>query len=377
MRSRSVHRALVRHGNDLLCEDVATEPPDSGGLLIALSYVGVCGTDLQILNGTRPDTARVLGHEGVGVVASTGPAAAWHIGDRVVFNPVAQLSAGRILGHNVSGLFQQYLTVDAQAVDSGLIVPAGQHTAAMSGALIEPLASVIYGHELISRSVTDLRTVAIFGAGPVGILAAMVCNARGIRALLVHPDATRLRTAVELQLVGENSVLLVSNGLAEQILAANGGSRVDAALICTSRQGAPVALQHAVQIVRDGGCIDMITNFPEGTPVPAGIANEAIRAVRAANVSGVPDEGAYIYGEISRRRLAFTGHRGTSVRHLTGAMQELRLRSVEYGRLITHVRSLESAAPAIQALANSRKGLLDGRDCIKTVIDMTPLELCG
>jgi threonine dehydrogenase-like Zn-dependent dehydrogenase len=340
-------------------------------VLIALQYVGVCGTDLQILNGTRPDTAAVLGHEGVGVVARAGEGAQMRPGDRVVFNPVAELSAGRLLGHNVSGLFQQYITVDARAVHSGLVLPAPECSPAICGALAEPLGAVIYAHDLVSRVVPHLRTAAVFGAGPIGLLATHLLSALGTRVFLVHPSQARLHTAVKMQMISASAALTVSEDLPDRLLALNDGARVDAALICTTRQGAPLALRHALEVVTGGGCIDMITNYPESTPAPHGLDTEGIRAVRAGNVCGIPHEGNYMHAAVSKRRIAITGHRGTSVDHLNRALCELRSRASAYRKLITHVFSLKTAAAAIQRLAHSGERSLDARDCVKAIIDLT------
>lgn len=372
MRLPSSHQALVRSGNALQVQEVPTHLPQPGGLLIALQHVGVCGTDLQILNGTRPDTAAVLGHEGVGVVAWAGRGAQMRPGDLVVFNPVAELSAGRLLGHNVAGLFQQFMTVDAQAVNSGLVLPAQACNPPSCGALAEPLGAAIYAYDLVSRVVPRLRTVAVFGAGPVGLLATGLLNALGARVFLVHPSRARLDTAIEAKTIDASAALTVSEELPKQLLALNNGGRVDAALICTTRQGAPLALRHALEIVASDGCIDLITNYPEGTPAPHGLHAQSIRAVRAANVCGVPSEGNYLYADVSNRRIALTGHRGTSAAHLNRAMHELRSRAATYGKLITHVLSLHTAAAAIEILANSGERWLDGRDCVKAVIDLTP-----
>jgi threonine dehydrogenase-like Zn-dependent dehydrogenase len=370
MQPQTSHQALIRRGDSLLIDQVPTELPRKGGLLIALEYVGVCGTDLQILNGTRPDTAAVLGHEGIGVIALTGEGSRLCVGDRVVFNPVAQISDGRLLGHNVPGLFQQYMSVDARAVDSGLVLPAQECNPPICGALAEPLAAVIYAHALSSRVGPQLRTAVVFGAGPVGLLATQLLSARGTRVFLVHPGWARLGTAVQLEWVSASAVLALSPDLPEQLRLRNDGNRIDAALICTTRQGAPIALQHAVEIVRDGGCIDLITNYPERV-APTGLDTESIRAVRGANVCGIPPEGAYLHADLPGRRITFTGHRGTSAGHLHQALRELQSRTAAYGKVITHVLSLSSAAAAIQTLANSRERTLDGRDCIKAVIDLT------
>jgi threonine dehydrogenase-like Zn-dependent dehydrogenase len=219
--------------------------------------------------------------------------------------------------------------------------------------------------------VPHLRTAAVFGAGPIGLLATRLLGALGARVLLVHTSQPRLQTAVELGLVSADRAVLVSEDLAERVLASNDGNRLDAALICTTRQGAPLALRQALELVTDGGCIDLVTNYPEEAPAPGGLVTEQLRHVRAANVCGVPAEGTYLQTNISQRRISLTGHRGTSADHLSQAMRELRSKGTTYAKLVTHVLSLGSAATAIATLANSGERTLEARDCIKAVIDLT------
>jgi 2-epi-valiolone-7-phosphate 1-reductase len=371
MASLGSHEALIRRGNVVHLARVATEPPQAGGLRIGLSFVGVCGTDLQILNGSRPDTAEILGHEGLGVVVETAGTGGLAVGDRVVFNPAAQLSRGWILGHNTPGLFQKFITVDSQAVADGLVMLANGCRPPVCGALVEPLAAIVYAHELISNAVPDLRTLVVLGGGPVGLLAAIYLSGLGVKILLVHPTQARLDTVARLKILNPTAMLVASEDVAERIKALNGGYWVDAALICTTRAGAPSALHQAVKAVRHGGCVDLVTNYPENATAPHGILTPVLRAVRSANVCGSPQEGRYLFADIAGRRIAFTGHRGTGHTHLKKALHALSGARVSYRRLITHVLPLREAADAIQELSESNSHVIHGMDCIKLAVDMT------
>ena len=375
MASLAYHEALVRRGNALHVAHVPTDPLQAGGLIIAPSFVGVCGTDLQILNGSRPDTAEILGHEGVGTIVKTTRTGALSVGEQVVFNPAAQLTRGRILGHNTPGLFQGYITVDSQAVEDGLVMPASNCNPPACGALIEPLASIVYAHELISNAVPDLRTAVVFGAGPVGLLAAIYLRSLGVRVLLVHPTQARLDTVARLTILSPAATLDASGDVAQRITTRNEGHPVDAALICTTRAGAPIALRRAMESVRHGGCIDLVTNYPASTAAPHDIDAPALRAIRSANICGSPKEGSYLFGEVCGRRIAFSSHRGTSHAHLEKALHALSTDATSYTRLITHVLPLRDAASAIQGLSESKSHFVHGVDCIKLAIDMTRSRL--
>ena len=365
------HHALVRTSNGLRVATVPTPSLSERDILVGLSFVGVCGTDLQILSGARPDSAEILGHEAAGVVVAAGPAAPLMEGRRVVFNPSAQLTKGRILGHNVPGLFQQYFLVDPQAVEDGLVQGVEDGFPEIHGALVEPVAGVIYAYELISHVVSEVKLAVVFGAGPIGLIAAEHLRERGARVLLVHSNQKRLDTVRDLGLLDSGSMMVIDDTLTERVLSWSGGDHLDAALICTSMAGASAALSHAVRVLRTGGCIEMVTNFPLSSPTPDGISAAALRAIRAANICGVPGEGAYVETQIAGRRLFFTSHRGTSRDHLTCAMRMLSFPEQRYSRLITHVLSLQDAAAAIQTLAHTRKASIADRDCIKAVVDLS------
>ena len=60
MTQDATHRAIVRTGRRLVCRRLTTPVPGPGDAMVAVDYVGVCGTDLQILNGTRPGEAVTL-----------------------------------------------------------------------------------------------------------------------------------------------------------------------------------------------------------------------------------------------------------------------------------------------------------------------------
>ena len=365
------HRALIRRGRTLQLAHVPTTSLDVGGLQVALSYVGVCGTDLQILNGSRPDTAEILGHEGVGVVVKTAGVGEILLGEQVVFNPAAQLSEGRILGHNTPGIFQEYITLEPQAVDDGLVMVAKDCSTALCGILVEPLACIVYAHALLAIKIPDLRTAVVLGAGPVGILAVTYLKSLGVKTFLIHPDPVRLQTVERLGIAGAETALMATDNVHEQIVAGNDGRPVDAALICTTRIGAPSALRQAIRVVRDGGCIDLVTNYPESETETPSVSASALRKVRAENVCGLPPQGRYWDAMIAGRQVAFTGHRGTSHAHLRQAMSALRRNEAAYTRMITHVLPLDEAADAIQTLSESRSHAVLGRDCIKLAIDMS------
>ncbi|TIW63666.1 MAG: dehydrogenase, partial [Mesorhizobium sp.] len=75
---------------ELVLEDRA-EPgaPPAGWVRVAVSHVGICGTDYHIFEGKHPFLAypRIMGHEVSGTVAETGESVALSVGEAVIINP--------------------------------------------------------------------------------------------------------------------------------------------------------------------------------------------------------------------------------------------------------------------------------------------------
>ncbi len=82
-----------------------------------------------------------------------------------------------------------------------------------------------------------------------------------------------------------------------------------------------------------------------------------------------------MFADISGRRIALTGHRGTAHAHLKRALRALRGDVASYMRLITHVSPLQEAAEAIQRLSESKRHGVDNLDCVKLVVAMTGASL--
>lgn len=184
---------------------VADRPePDAGAgqVLVAPAYVGLCGTDLHIVDGLHP-RARfplILGHEVVGVIAS-GPGT----GSPVVVDPT--ISCGtcsacllglshvcehlRLLGIDRDGGLAERLVVDEAKLHA---VPPGLDLEA--AALAEPLAVAVHA---VRRSGLDAASrVVVCGGGPIGLLTAVVARAAGAACVLAEPVASRRQRAEQL-----------------------------------------------------------------------------------------------------------------------------------------------------------------------------------
>ena len=194
------YKAVVVSGpHKAALERIETTPLTPREVTVRVAYVGVCGTDLEILDGRLGYFASGLahypitpGHEFSGTVAAVGAKIEdLNSGDAVVVECIqschacAQCEKGNFIAcpdrrevgvMRRDGAYAEYVTVPAQFAHR---LPPG--TDLRRAAMCEPLAVVLKGLKRVGRLVgTDGRArFAIVGGGPIGWLAAQVLRHRG------------------------------------------------------------------------------------------------------------------------------------------------------------------------------------------------------
>jgi glucose 1-dehydrogenase len=177
-------------------EDVPEPSPGDGDVLIEAVAVGVCGTDRWLLGhgpSLPPGSERlVLGHESLGRVLSAPPGSGFEPGDLVVGTvrradpvPCRACAAGDLdLCENGAYSERGIARADgfaseryALSVDEAVRVDPAL---GLCGVLIEPTSVVAKAWERIDRAARcPVRRVLILGAGPIGLLAALIGIQRG------------------------------------------------------------------------------------------------------------------------------------------------------------------------------------------------------
>ncbi len=179
------------HGpNDVRLDDIPEPAPGPGDALLRVSVCGICGTDVSFVQmGGITGKPQCLGHEMAGVVewvgAEVGRAA---VGDHVIVCPT-DLGSGPIgSGAPEGGLTPLLLVRNADHPRRLFPVPAG--TSLQVAALAEPLA---VGMQAVNQAdVAPGDTVAVFGCGPIGLMAIATLLDRGIDDIVaIDLSATR------------------------------------------------------------------------------------------------------------------------------------------------------------------------------------------
>ncbi|GAA6732878.1 L-threonine 3-dehydrogenase [Thermus oshimai] len=180
--------------------------PGPGEILVRVEAASICGTDLHIWRWDAWAQGRirpplVLGHEFSGVVEAVGPGVRRpKVGDRVSLEShvVCHTCPACRVGHYHVCLNTEILGVDR---DGGFaeyaLVPAENAWVHPEGfpfevaAILEPFGNAV--HTVYAGSGVSGKSVLITGAGPIGLMAAMVARASGAGPILVSdPNPYRL-----------------------------------------------------------------------------------------------------------------------------------------------------------------------------------------
>lgn len=207
-------RASRLHGiRDLRLEELPRPEPGRGEVLLRVAAVGVCGSDVHYYrDGAIGDQVAaepiILGHEFSGWVAELGPEgeANLEVGQLVAVDPAIPCGACEPCqrGHPnlcpdvrfcgtppIDGVFAEYAVMPAE---NCFPLPPG--LTPVEGAMLEPLGVAIHAVDL-----AHLRpgySVAVLGAGPIGLLIAAVARASGASEIYMsEPLAHRREFALD------------------------------------------------------------------------------------------------------------------------------------------------------------------------------------
>lgn len=325
-------------------QEVPIPRPTDGSILLKIHACGVCGSDIRIFNNGHSRVAypAITGHEisaevvEVGAGVSRFKAGDWlSLGADVPCGDCEWCQNGLgncceknyAIGHQFPGGFAQYCLLSPMTVQFGPLrkVPAG--TNMELAALGEPLACCLNGLERISFKPGS--SVAILGAGPIGIMLAQAARAFGSPLVILSDiDPGRL----DLARVAKADHYLNSSGgtFIEAIMALSNGKGVDAVFTaCPS----PDAQEDALHIVGTRGAVNLFGGLPS-TARPIELLSNVIH-----------------YKEIT-----VTGSHGSTPRQHALAVDLITSGRIDLSALITHHFPLEQIEQAFETVQN-RKGL--------------------
>ena len=286
--------AAVLHGvKDLRVDFVDAPPaPAPGEVQIRIGKVGICGSDVHYWQHGRigdfvVNQPMILGHECAGTVVAVGAGVDnLREGDRVAIEPgVPRLSNAASHFYMKRGRYNLCPDIFffATPPDHGVFCTLVNHKADYcfklpenvsleEGAMIEPLSTGIFAARVAPITMGD--TVAITGAGPIGLMNLLAARAAGAANVIIS-DMVQSRLDMALQ-IGATKV--VKGGADELKNAAHQFTQGRGADVCIECAGHPAALASAIGAARAGATV-VLVGMPPGDTVPVNINDLIVREI--------------------------------------------------------------------------------------------------
>jgi (R,R)-butanediol dehydrogenase/meso-butanediol dehydrogenase/diacetyl reductase len=252
-------------------ESVAVEP-EPGQVQIQVAFCGICGTDLHLFHGAmahRLTLPHVMGHEMSGTITALGSGVTgWKAGDRVTVRPLDPCGQcpACAAGHSHICHNLKFIGIDTPgALQGNWTVPA--HTlhrlpdslALREGAMVEPVA--VACHDVRMSDLKEGEFAAVIGGGPIGILVALVAQARGARVVMAEVNAFRLQLARDL---GIDAINPLETDLPQLVNERTGGAGAD---VVFEVSGSQAGADTMTKLPRTRGRIVVVAIYGEAPKV--------------------------------------------------------------------------------------------------------------
>jgi L-iditol 2-dehydrogenase len=263
-------RASRLHGvRDLRLEDLPRPTPGPGEVLLKVAAVGVCGSDVHYyVDGRIGDQVVtdpiIMGHEFSAWVAELGVSVeGLEIGQLVAVEPAISCGECEWCQHGHPNLCPDVRFCGTPPIDEYTVMPVEncfplpEGFGSVEGAMLEPLGIAIHAVDL--AHLKPGQTVAVLGAGPIGLLTAAVAKASGASAIyMTEPLAYRRQFA--LNYVADAALNPYENGtdVVTEIMHLTGERGVDVAF---EAAGASETPDQAGALARPGGKV-IIAGIP-------------------------------------------------------------------------------------------------------------------
>lgn len=329
--------ALLYGLKDLRLEDVAVPEVQAGEVLVRVKAATTCGTDLKIFQRGYVEKVvklpTIFGHEWAGDVVQVAEGMDWpKVGMRVRAGnsaPCLHCTMCQKGKYNLCenmiwlwGAYAEYIKVPSRMVLVNM-QELPQHLSYEEAAVTEPLACVLHGVDDAQVGLGD--TVAIIGAGPIGLLHLLTVKRIGVRKVIVIDLVDeRLDYARKL---GADETINGKEDVVEEVRKLTDGYGAD---VVIEAIGLPSTWEQALKLVRKGGKVLEFGGCPPGTEI-------RIDAERLH------------YGELT---LLGTFH--TTPLYFRKALNLIASRTIDVRPLITQKMSLDHIKDAFEVLSTSK-----------------------
>jgi L-iditol 2-dehydrogenase len=334
-------KAAMLYGvKDLKVENIDKPTVGLGEVLVRVKAATTCGTDLKIFQRGYVEGVielpTVFGHEWAGEVVEVSEELSWpKKGMRVRAGNSAPCLRCRMCqrgDYNLCedmmwlwGAYAEYIKIPSRMVAINMQeIPS--HLTFEEAAITEPLACVLHGAEKANVKLGD--TVAIIGAGPIGLLHLLVAKKIGTEKVIVS-DLVEERLQVA-QKLGAEIVNASQYDPTEKIKEFTEGYGAD---VVIEAIGLPATWEQALKMVRKGGTVLEFGGCPPGTEIK--VRTELLH-----------------YGQVT---VLGTFH--ATPLHFRKALNLLASRTIDVRPLITQKMKLEKIKDAFETLITSKKDI--------------------
>ncbi len=261
-------KALVYHGPGHKAWEDHARPViiKTTDVIVKVLKTTICGTDLHIMKGDMPEVAegRVLGHEGVGIIEEIGSSVSnFKVGDHVIISCVTSCGkceyckkgmyshcedGGWILGYMIDGVQAEYVRIP-HADNSLYPIPAGADEEAL--VMLSDILPTGFECGVLNGQVKPGDTIAIVGAGPVG-MAALLTSQFYTPAEIIVIDQDDNRLEVARKFGATQTINSATENAVEKIMSLTNGKGVDTAIEAV---GVPPTFELCQEIIAAGGHI--------------------------------------------------------------------------------------------------------------------------
>jgi L-iditol 2-dehydrogenase len=333
-------KAAMLYGvKNLKVEDIEVPKVGAGEVLVKVETATTCGTDLKIFQRGYVEKViklpTIFGHEWAGDVVEVAEGLQWPTkGARVRAGnsaPCLRCTMCQKGKYNLCenmiwlwGAYAEYIKVPARMVLVNMQeIP--QHVSYEEAAIAEPLACVLHGLEEVRLKLGD--TVAVIGAGPIGLLHLLTAKKMGVSKVIII-DLVEERLNVAERLGADETINAGKVNAVKDVRQLTGGYGVDVAIEAI---GLPATWEQALKMARRGGTVLEFGGCPPGTEIK----------VNAEMLH---------YGE---QTILGTFH--TTPLHFRKALNLIASRSIDVRPLITRRMKLEEIEKAFEILSTSKR----------------------
>lgn len=314
-----------------------TPVPGPGEVLVRMLACGLCGTDVEKLEGRYRGSKPIIGHEAAGVVAALGEGVeGLNVGELIV--PHHHVNCGvcyfclkdsptmcpSYREYNyLPGGFSEYFIVPRFIVERGGIHKSPRALDPLSACLTEPTACVLRAIKRIT--IREPESYAVIGLGAIGLTFTQILRwmkAPKIIGLDINPmrlEAAERYGAIPLDASAADALDIVKK--------TTEGRGVDVAIVAA---GSPQALSQGIRITRRGGQVLLFAVPPHGSTLQHDISDLMVREITITPSNAATD------------------------REMVEALKLIEDSVIDTKGLITHVYRIEEFGEAIQTFKSGR-----------------------